>query len=162
LAVVQEAAHGKPVILIGSSMGGYLAALFAQTHPEVTRAVLLAPAFGFYSLWAQELGPARMAEWRKNGAFPVFHYGEGRKLGLGYELMEDAQRYDPFPAFPQPCMIFHGTQDSVVPVSLSQKYASGTNNVSLKLLNSGHELTDVLDEIWNDAKPFLLDGMAGR
>jgi hypothetical protein len=59
-------------------------------------------------------------------------------------------------------MIFHGTQDSVVPVSLSQKYASGTNNVSLKLLNSGHELTDVLDEIWNDAKPFLLDGMAGR
>jgi len=162
LAVVEAAAQGKPVILIGSSMGGYLAALFAQTHPEVARLLLLAPAFAFYALWVNELGPERMAEWRKNGTIPVFHYGEGREMDLRYALVEDAQLYDPFPVFPQPCMIFHGTQDAVVPVSMSQKCASGATNVSLKLLASGHELTDVLDEIWKDAKPFLLDGIAGR
>ncbi len=162
LAVVEEAAMGKPVILIGSSMGGYLAALYAQTHHEAARLVLLAPAFGFYSLWARELGPDRMAEWRKNGTIPVFHYGEGRQMDLGYDLMEDALQYDPYPAFSPPCLIFHGTADAVVPSSMSEKYALGRNNVSLKLLDSGHELTDVLDEIWKDAKPFLLDGIAGR
>ncbi len=83
-------------------------------------------------------------------------------MDLGYGLMEDAQRHDAYPAFSQPCLIFHGNQDAVVPAAMSTKYATGRNNVSLKLLESGHELTDVLDEIWKDAKPFLLDAMTGR
>jgi hypothetical protein len=73
LAVVERAAAGDPISLIGSSMGGYLAALYAARHPEAVRAVLLAPAFGFARRWAESLGPARVAEWRRTGSMYVYH-----------------------------------------------------------------------------------------
>src|SRR5262245_8030594 len=47
LAVLEQTTGGDPVSLIGSSMGGYLAALYAARHPEVEKLVLLAPAFSF-------------------------------------------------------------------------------------------------------------------
>jgi uncharacterized protein len=88
----------------------------------------------------------------KNGTMPVFHYAEGREAPIGYRLMEDARRYEPFPTFQQPALIFHGTQDRVVPVQYSLTFAQAHENVRLVRLESGHELTDVLDEIWQDAK----------
>src|SRR6266567_609904 len=42
---------GSGIALIGSSMGGYLAALHAASHDEVARLVLLAPAFDFARRW---------------------------------------------------------------------------------------------------------------
>lgn len=35
LRVVERLVGGCPVVLLGSSMGGYLAALYAARHPEV-------------------------------------------------------------------------------------------------------------------------------
>ena len=45
LRVIEQAAAGEPVALMGSSLGGYLAGLYAARHPEVSRVILLAPAF---------------------------------------------------------------------------------------------------------------------
>ncbi len=157
LGVVERAAAGKAVVLIGSSMGGYLAALYAARHPEVARLILLAPAFCFHSLWEKELGPERMAEWRENGTIPVFHYGEGRQMDLSYGLMEDAKNYEDYPDVAAPCLVFHGVNDPVVPITLSHTFARGRCNVRLVELHSGHELTDVLDAIWKESKPFLLN-----
>ena len=47
LAVIDRVVDGQPAILMGSSLGGYLAALYAGRHPEIERLVLLAPAFQF-------------------------------------------------------------------------------------------------------------------
>src|SRR5437899_8000134 len=47
LGVIERAAAAAPVSLIGSSLGGYLGALYAARHPEVEWLVLLAPAFQF-------------------------------------------------------------------------------------------------------------------
>src|SRR4051794_14055045 len=58
LRVIESLAQGEPVSLMGSSMGGYLAALYAARHPEVGRIVLLAPAFGFARRWPLRLGDA--------------------------------------------------------------------------------------------------------
>ena len=45
-------AKGEPLVLMGSSLGGYLAALYAERHPKaVDRLVLIAPAFGFLQRW---------------------------------------------------------------------------------------------------------------
>jgi len=44
MRVLERVAGGRPVSLIGSSMGGYLAALYAARHTEVERLALLAPA----------------------------------------------------------------------------------------------------------------------
>ncbi len=148
----------RPLVLIGSSLGGYLAALYAARHSAIHRLILLAPAFNFYHLWENELGPQRLAAWRENGTMPVFHYGRQRELPLSFRLMEDAARYEPFPVFPQPALIFHGTRDAVVPVQQSAAFAKAHGNVRLARLDSDHELTDVLDEIWRRAEDFLLHG----
>src|SRR6185437_13922113 len=61
LQAIQRLGQG-PLVLIGSSLGGYLAALYAAVHPgQVERMVLLAPAFNFYELWTETLGPENLA-----------------------------------------------------------------------------------------------------
>ena len=154
-AIESSRGNGERLVLIGSSLGGYLAALYASRHWEVNSLILLAPAFQFSELWANELGPERLTLWKQNGRMPVFHYAQGREVPIGYQLLEDARRYEPFPAFSQPALIFHGTQDPVVPVQYSLTFAHKHRNVRLVQLESGHELTDVLEKIWKNVKKFL-------
>ena len=84
-------------------MGGYLAALYAARHPEVEKLVLLAPAFSFLTRWPEELGEEKMDEWKRTGALQVFHYGEGREVALGYQLIEDAREFEDYPSFRSQC-----------------------------------------------------------
>lgn len=159
LAVIEAAAQpgGKPepVSLIGSSMGGYLAALYAARHAEVARLVLLAPAFAFARRWPEHLGSEAMERWRASGAMQVFHYGENRDRALSYRLIEDAAAYEDAPEFRQPALIFHGAHDDVVPPSLSRAFAATHPNVTLEILDSGHELLNVLDYMAPKVDAFL-------
>jgi hypothetical protein len=159
LRLVEGEARGEPVFLIGSSMGGYLAALYAAEHPEVAGLILLAPAFRFHARWAEILGPERLVEWKKAGELPVYHYGEGREVPLGYQFIEDAKLYEDFPRFQQPCLLFHGSNDTVVPIQYSEEFARQNGNVEFVRLQSGHELTDVLGTIWAQAGPKLLSAI---
>jgi pimeloyl-ACP methyl ester carboxylesterase len=155
LAVIEREAAGQPSVLLGSSMGGYLAALAAARHAWVTKLVLLAPAFAFPTRWNQVFGAARLDEWKRAGAVPVFHYGEGRHKMLSYQLIEDATQYEDFPNFSQPALILHGRLDEVVPATLSEQFAATHANATLRLYNSGHELHDVMDQMWNETEQFL-------
>ena len=155
LAVIEREARGQPVRLMGSSMGGYLAALYAARHPEVERVVLMAPAFGFARLWRDELGPEGVERWRQSGTLPVFHYAKNKEAGVGYQLLADADRYEEFPEFSQPALVFHGSKDPVVPLSASEQFVVRQPNARLRTMDSGHDLTDVMEEIWEDASWFL-------
>ena len=158
LKFIEDTAGGRDVILIGSSLGGYLASLYAARHSEAKKLLLLAPAFGFRELWIASLGPERLAEWKARGMLSVFHYGEGRELPLAYEFLEDLRDLTPFPVLAQPVLIFHGTRDPVVPIE--QSLAFVRLNPQAKLVpfdESGHELTDVLDQMWSAARGFLLE-----
>jgi pimeloyl-ACP methyl ester carboxylesterase len=163
LAVLDKAARGEQVALIGSSLGGYLAALYAAKHPDsVKRLVLLAPAFEFYQLWEKELGPVKLREWREKRTMPVYHFGQGRQASVGFQLMEDAVRYPGFPDFRQPCLLLHGLGDEAVPFESSARFvAKHLDHAQLIPLDSGHELTDVLNEIWKASEHFLLHGHTG-
>ncbi|MBV9081257.1 MAG: alpha/beta fold hydrolase [Acidobacteriaceae bacterium] len=156
LRVVARFARNERVALIGSSLGGYIAALYAARHSEVERLILLAPAFQFYNLWMSSLGEDQLSEWRERGKMNVFHYATGRGAPIGYELIEDASRFEPFPDFTQPALIFHGNHDASVPVQYSAEFVSAHSNARLVRLESGHELTDVLDQIWQESKNFLM------
>ena len=156
LTLIERLGRHEPAIVIGSSLGGYLAALYAARHAEVDRVILLAPALRFHALWTTEFGPDRLRLWKEKGSIPVFHYGTGRTQLIGYQLMEDAARFEPEPHFSQPCLIFHGDSDPLVPVAQSVKFAAAHPNVRLIRLASGHELTDVLDKIWDESERFLL------
>ncbi len=156
LAVIDRAAAGEPVALIGSSLGGYLAALYAARHPNVQKAVLLAPAFGFAHRWPERLGPAQVAAWRHSGAIDVFHYAEKRNRKLGYQLLADGERFEDYPDFTQPALIFHGTHDDAVPVRYSQAFAASHPNAALEVLDASHDLLNVLDYMAPKILSFLL------
>jgi len=156
LRVVEKAVGDGPAVLFGSSLGGYLAALFASRHPErVTQLVLMAPAFQFPSRWRARFSPAELDSWKLQGTLPVFHYGYKREVDLGYQIVEDASQYEEEPEFSQPALVFHGVQDTVVPAQVSVEYARRHPNVKVQLFESGHELTDVLEDMWVSTLGFL-------
>jgi hypothetical protein len=156
LAVVERAVGGQTAVLMGSSLGGYLAALYAARHPgEVERMVLLAPAFQFASRWRERFSPADLEMWKQQGSAPFFHYGYKSAQRLGYSFVEDADQYESAPDFGQPALILHGSQDPVVPPGISREFAAAHPNVRLRLFPSGHELTDVLPGLWEETAQFL-------
>jgi pimeloyl-ACP methyl ester carboxylesterase len=154
LGVIERAAAGERVGLIGSSLGGYLAALYAARHSEVEWLVLMAPAFQFPRRWRERFSQDELAEWKRRGSRTFFHYGYKEDRPLGYHFVEDAVQYEDEPGFRQPALVLHGTEDPVVPAEVSREFAASHPNVTLRLLRSGHELTDVLDELWVEAARF--------
>jgi hypothetical protein len=155
LRVVEKAVAGEPVVLMGSSLGGYLAALFAARNPVVEKLVLLAPAFQFPTRWKARYTAEELERWKARGTIPFFHYGFNEERGLGFQMVEDSARYGDEPAFEQPALVLHGRRDDVVPVELSEGFAERHNNVTLRVVESGHALTDVLEQLWAETAGFL-------
>lgn len=155
LTLIERIAQGEPVNILGSSMGGYLAALYAARHPEVQRVVLLAPAFRLAERWEARLGEAAMAEWRASGSMLVFHYGDQRERKLGPQLIDDAHRYEAFPEVRQPTLIFHGEHDDIVPIGDSFAFAATRPHVEVDALDSDHELGNVLEHLTGRTLAFL-------
>lgn len=144
------------VILMGSSLGGFAAALYAARHPdEVDRMVLLAPALQFAKRWRARFGAEELDEWKRQGWKNFYHYGRKRDERLGYSFVEDAMRFEEEPEFSRPALILHGSLDEVVPVEMSRDYAATHANVNLKEFASGHELTDVTEDLWRETAAFL-------
>lgn len=152
---VVESAAGGAVTLIGSSMGGYVAALYASRHPEVERLVLLAPAFGFMRRWPSSFGAERLEQWRRTGRLDIYHYGDKTQRSIGYQLIEDGYQYPDYPDFHQPALIFHGAADTVVLPEYSTEFVSGHPSAELRIVASDHELLDVLPTICEQSIEFL-------
>jgi pimeloyl-ACP methyl ester carboxylesterase len=156
LEVVHNSVAGRPCVLMGSSLGGFVAGLYAARHLElVERLVLLAPALEFSRKWQERFSGHELDEWKRQGWKNFFHYGYKRQERLAYGFVEDAMRYEGDPDFHRPALILHGTQDDVVPVGLSRDYAGRHPNVLLKEFPSGHELTDVTADLWQETGAFL-------
>ena len=158
MAVIESAVGkgGPGTVLMGSSLGGYLAALFAFHHPAVVqRLILLAPAFNFLSRWKMRLSPRELAQWQARGWINIYHYGAQSERRLWYQFLEDGARHAAIPGFSQPALILHGTEDPVVPAEGSREFVREHANATLVLFPSGHELTGVLDGMWREVARFL-------
>src|SRR5690349_16817674 len=128
LRVIERAAGADPVTLIGSSLGGYLAALYAARHRTAQKLVLMAPALQFPRRFRERYSPEDLALWKRQGTVPVFHYGYQEEKPLSFQIVEDASKYEDQPEFPQPALILHGIHDDVVPVEVSRVYVSSHSN----------------------------------
>lgn len=155
LSILEKLAGNQPVVLMGSSLGGYLAALYAAHHANVERVVLLAPAFQFAARLEEGLGPDEMVRWTESGRRTFFHYGAEDQAELSFEFLKDARLYEPEPDVRQPCLICHGVYDDVVPVELSRAFLRGRPNVELLEFESDHQLLNVTDLIWDATRRFL-------
>jgi pimeloyl-ACP methyl ester carboxylesterase len=151
-----ESVAPAPVVLMGSSMGGYLSALWAQLHPEVVqRLVLLCPAFDLHDRWVDRLGQEAVNQWRDTGEW-TFEDGAGQPTAVHWRLVEDAQRWPSRPEVPCPTLIIHGTQDDVVPVDSSRRYqAASPGRVELLEVTDDHALRVSMEEVERASARFL-------
>jgi alpha-beta hydrolase superfamily lysophospholipase len=150
------------VALIGSSLGAFVALHAAARHPPqasrtpVDRLILLAPALDFGTNCMADLGEAGMARWRDTGSLEVFHHGFGRPMTVGYDLYDDAQRYDTMALdLAPPILVFQGLRDQVVDPSVVRAFARRRPNVTLRLLDDDHQLLGSLDRIVRESETFL-------
>ncbi len=137
--------HDGRTVLIGSSLGGYLAAWLAAGHavPGLAGILLIAPAFGFTTRWAERLGVDGVAAWRRDGQLPFFHHGEQRELPLGIGFLQSCEVLPEEPGDPGvPCVIVHGRGDETVDHRRSLAFASAYPAVELHLVQGDHRLND--------------------
>jgi pimeloyl-ACP methyl ester carboxylesterase len=124
------------VVVIGSSLGGQLAAWAAARDPKRTAAnLLIAPAFSFYENRVRDLGPEGMARLRAEGYTVVRNEWVTTTIGRG--LVDDAEGYGferLVSAYQTPTLILHGTHDSTVPLAGSAEFAARSSARPLELV----------------------------
>lgn len=150
-----------PVVLIGSSLGAFVAVqtalrLAGSTTHRVQRLILLAPALDFSGNRTRDLGDRGLDEWKATGELNVFHYAYGRVVPVHYELYTDACGYDCVNAvLTVPIQIFQGRHDTAVDPGAVEAWARSRPNVELHLLDDDHQLGSSLDDIWRTVESGL-------
>lgn len=152
----------EPVVLFGSSLGGFTAATWAAGNPgRMAALVLLAPAFDLGPRWERQMG-ADAARWRAAGRFAFDHYARGGRQDLSIGFLDDAYRYESFPLPRCPTLVVQGTRDEVVDPSLAREFTRRMDGrAQLVELPEGHELNADLPALWKRIEPFL-DAYAPR
>ena len=156
------AAGPGPVALVGSSLGGFVAVLVAAgadgapPPPSVDRLILLSPALDFGGSRLRQLGEHGIDWWRARGSLRVFHHADGVHRDVGFALYEDAAHYDAWNVQAEmPILAFQGRHDESVDPAMVERWTSARPNVTLRLLDDGHQLTESVARIWKDSKQVL-------
>jgi NAD+ kinase len=136
-----------PVVLIGSSLGGYVASLLASEDASVVGLFLMAPAFDFARSALARLTDEARQELAASGSLPMHHYGEDRPARASKALFDDGATYAAFPDVTCPTVILHGRNDESVPVRLTETFADGRRNVHVVVVEDGHRLRHSLDTV---------------
>lgn len=154
--------NDNPLVIVGSSMGGLLAALLEQelrqqrSPTKIQAIVLLAPGFGITKRWPQIIGEQGMQSWRETGFRPFFHYAANQELPLHFAFAKELEQYktDNF-EINIPTIVFHGIDDQTVPIEHARQFAQLNPAAALVELDDGHELANSLDLIWLQTCDFL-------
>ena len=151
-----DSAGSDPVVLIGSSLGAFVAVHAAAGDPRVKGLVLMAPALDFGADENDRIGAVSIAEWRAAGSCQVFHYAWNRPETLDFTLYEDAARYDAFAVdLKMPVLVFQGRRDTVVDPRVVIRWWGGRPNVTLDMLDDDHQLQASIDRICGMTSAFV-------
>ncbi len=141
---------GEPVVLLGSSLGGFIAALVAEMVPQVKGIFLIAPGFQFYERRKQMMGENALQKWETEGQIEVYHHHLQKMMPLYSQFIDDARQYEGQQFTRQiPAMVIHGLHDEVVPYEVSLHYVQQNPKAHLVLLHADHGMVDVLPELWD-------------
>ena len=148
LAVIDELTDG-PLVLVGSSMGGWLACLAAIARPERVKAlVLIAPAPDFTDkLMAPDLSDEARAAIARDGFWiRPSEYDDGG-YAITRDLLEDGARWSILPGpvpIDVPVRVLQGGADADVPWTHALELATGltSQDVVFSLIKDGdHRLS---------------------
>lgn len=129
----------EPPVLVGSSLGGFVATAVLHRGARARALILLAPAIGFAT---RRLVSPLWEAYRQTGTTAVFHYGEGHLKRLGPALRDDLPAWTGDEAWriATPTTILHGRHDEAVPVTESEAYAARNPSAALHILEDDHGL----------------------
>ncbi len=153
---VAALAGPRPLLIVGSSLGAWLAVLMAQAAAfPIAGLVLLAPAFNFLQRYYATLPPALQDRWRTEGRLSLPDpYGPADAVySLDYRLIEDAARHDVLGGpvrLACPIVMIHGDRDEAVPLSVSHDFLAHAQAPAKRLLvvpGGDHRLTAALPAI---------------
>ena len=151
-----DQSEAEKVCIIGSSMGGYLAALIAQLRTEVDAIYLMAPGFNFLERWMQSLKLDFDNETCWDSMIPIFHYRHDETRYISTDIFKDARKWSSINLTREvPTRIVHGINDEVVPINESKKFISCRPWGTLEELNSDHGLLSHLDWLVDDCMLFF-------
>jgi pimeloyl-ACP methyl ester carboxylesterase len=156
LAVAEAAlARGHPPhAIVGSSLGGYLAALAASRDPSIERLVLMAPAFRLFERWERRLSAEELSTWRREG-LETMHFASGRRRRIGWQFFESARTQPAFPVVRVPTLCIAGARDETVPLADVEAFVARTEAARLVTVDDGHDLAASLDLIFEEARAFV-------
>lgn len=159
LAVFDELTQGD-VILVGSSMGAWLALLVALERPQRVKGLIgvaSAPDFTERLIW-QKLSPAQQDTLLKDGVFYAPScYGE-EPYPITLNLIEEARTHLLLDKrIPIMChvQLLHGTMDEDVPLEIPKLLAKKLPQSALTLVEGGNHRLSKPDEL------LLLCGLIG-
>jgi pimeloyl-ACP methyl ester carboxylesterase len=129
----------EPPVVLGSSLGGFIATAVAQRGAAMKAMILLAPAIHFAR---RRMTSPTWAAYREKGEMEVFHYGADKPLRLGPELLRDLTSWmdDDQWRIAVPAAILHGRFDEAVPLAESEAYAARNPAARLQVLEDDHGL----------------------
>jgi hypothetical protein len=132
----------EPPVLVGSSLGGFIATAVAQRGAAIRSMILLAPAIHFAR---RRLTSPSWASYLERGEMEVFHFGAGKPLRLGPELLRDLPNWldDDQWRIAVPTVILHGRFDESVPLAESEAYTARNPGAVLHVLEDDHGLLGV-------------------
>ncbi|MGE5216100.1 MAG: alpha/beta hydrolase [Chloroflexota bacterium] len=156
-ALIQSHRPGKTAIL-GSSMGGTVALLFAAQEPKVAGLVTVAAPLHPEKFPRRILTASQLQEWRERG-FISYH---GQRLNVS--LLDDLDRLN-VPAAARnvscPVLILHGDADEVVPVEEAYELSAClANSKRLSILkDTDHRFSNpaVMQQAVEEALDWLMD-----
>lgn len=126
-----------PQVIVGSSMGGWIALLLARAMPERVRALVLiaaAPDFTEDSYWASFTEEQRARILREGSVAMPSDYGERMIITRG--LIEDGRSRlvlrGPL-ALPMPVRLLQGTEDLAVPVATALRLLGHAEGPDIRL-----------------------------
>ena len=147
---------GASVALIGSSMGGYLAALTAQIRSEVKGTYLMCPGFNFIKRWRAVALAGEIQRESGGNLIQVFNYRYNKTMELDLGIFDDAEKWEGIEyKKPVPTRIVHGIHDETVDIGESRNFVQNHPWASLKEVNSDHGLLSHLDWILDDCVDFF-------
>jgi pimeloyl-ACP methyl ester carboxylesterase len=136
-----QARHAGKIAILGSSMGGTVALLFASQEPRVAGLVTVAAPLHPEQFPRRILTPAQLEQWRNRG-FTVYN---GQRINAA--LLRDLESIDVCKAVERiacPVLVIHGDGDGIVPVEEAYElHALLTSGKKLSILaGADHRLSN--------------------
>ncbi len=161
LESVLNQVRDRKIVLVGSSLGGWISAYVASKRKyKIRGALLIAPAFNFIEGIFKSMSSENRQKWRQEGHFRFESPHDDSDFTFEYPAIEDSRQFDLFKssfAYQHPVIILHGENDEAVPVGQSFRFQQhAASEVQVEVVPGGdHRLTshiqrisELVDNLW--------------